>query len=119
MATVHKHIVRCPVLAFWQIGYGQEAERRTSEAVVLTLYRWCHGGNHAAAVQRVLFLPRSGSRLFHGLPAAGRSAILRIFGRGKKKEKFIPYQFFLLTILFIYFRDFNPITVRSKSLIKQ
>jgi len=42
---------------------------------------------HAAAVQRVLFLPESGSRLFHGLPAAGRSAILRIFGRGKKKGK--------------------------------
>lgn len=76
-------------------------------------------GNRAVAVHGALFLPGSGNRLLHGSPAAGRSAILRIFGRGKKKEKFFPYQFFLLTILFMYFRDFNPITDRRKSLIKQ
>jgi len=77
-------------------------------------------GNRAVAVHRALFLPGSGNRLLHGSPAAGRSAILRIFGRGKKKRKnSFPINFFLLTILFMYFRDFNPITDRRESLIKQ
>jgi len=80
--------------------------------VVVVLTRGGVKGNHAVAVHSALFLPGSGNRLLHGSPAAGRSAILRIFGRGKKKEKFFPYQFFLLTILFMYFRDFNPITDR-------
>jgi len=35
-----------------------------------------------------------------------------------EKEKFFSYQFFLLTILFMYFRDFNPFTDSCKSLIK-
>jgi len=102
--------------AVWLWSTG-ECRRHSTVVVVLT-----GGGvkrNHAVAVQNALFLPGTGNSLFHGSPAAGRSAILRIFGRGKKKEKFFPYQFFLLTILFMYFRDFNPITDRRKSLIKQ
>jgi len=41
------------------------------------------------------------------------------FWSGEKKDKFFPLSIFLLTILFMYFRDFNPITDRRNSLIKQ
>lgn len=51
-------------------------------------------GNQPVEVQSALFLPGSGNCLFHGSPAAGRSAILRIFGRGKKRKNSFPINFF-------------------------
>lgn len=80
---------RCPEVEYGLSGlvYG-----RVATAVVLT---WGGVmGNQAVEVHSALFLPGSGNRLFHGSSSAGRSAILRIFGRGKKRKNSFPINFF-------------------------